>query len=47
MSSLIAPPKLVAVISTGGTAASAKESGSGSSPEMSGDDLIVEVPGLS
>jgi len=37
----------VAVISTGGTIASMKESGGGASPELTGDDLIAEIPGLS
>ncbi|WP_222913907.1 asparaginase [Natrinema sp. SYSU A 869] len=37
----------VIVISTGGTIASTKGSGGGASPELTGDDLVTNVPGLS
>lgn len=37
----------VVIISTGGTIASTKDSGGGASPELTGDDLLASVPGLS
>jgi L-asparaginase len=37
----------VVVISTGGTIASTKESGGGASPELTGEDLVANVHGLS